>query len=99
MNFKRLIFTSVLTGQTIYIWRGLYNAQRFEYDDNFGIIIHCFLISLLTLIGLIIIWFVKRQWIKENILITVAWFLTASPITIFMVVTNYEAVFKVKLAH
>jgi hypothetical protein len=94
MNIRKYFLPTFLIIEVIYVWYGLYQAQFYEYDDNFGVIINCFLVSFVTLIALVVLWFYKRPLFKQNAVILLIWFLLASPLTIFIAVTNYEAIFK-----
>lgn len=88
----------LLVIEIIYVWYGLYRAKFYEYDDNFGVIIHCFLISIVTLIALTVLFFYRRQVFKQNALILFFWFILASPFTVFIVIMNYKAIFNAELS-
>ena len=96
---KKIILPILLTLQTIYSWTCFYKAQFLPYDDNYGMLIHGFLISVLTLFILGIIWFRKRQWIKDTAIPNTIWFLVGSPVTLAIAAVYYQDIFSVTLAN
>jgi hypothetical protein len=94
MKIQKIILALVLTLQTIYCWRCLYGAQFLQYDDNYGLMIHAFIISLLTFFSLLLIWFMRRQWIKVNSTSVIVWLFVGSPLTIAIAVLYYQDIFK-----
>jgi hypothetical protein len=99
MKLTKYIFPVLLFLEIPYVWHGLYSAQFHAYDDNFGILLHCFFVSVLTLLAIVGLTIYKWHLVRQRALIIMCWFLTASPITIFLVVTNYKTVFGSGLAH
>jgi EamA domain-containing membrane protein RarD len=93
MKLVKLILPAVLAVETIYVWYCLYNAQFLEYDDNYGLMIHAFIISLVTLVALIIVWLKKKEWIKQNLMSMIAWLVLGSPLAIVLLVVFYQNIF------
>jgi uncharacterized membrane protein len=99
LNTKKVILPILLTGQTIYSWTFFYKAQFLEYDDNYGMLIHGFIISSVTLLILIIIWFRKRQWIKDTAEASIIWLCASSPVTLAIAAIYYQNIFGLTLAN
>jgi hypothetical protein len=89
----KIIYLAILFLLTIVIWKQLYSAQFLEYDDNYGSLIFAFLVSVFTTIGLTILWFKARPFIKQNSLATLLFLLASSPITICVVFYFYHDLF------
>jgi len=89
----RLIYILTLILITGIIWVGLYKVQFLEYDENWGLLIETFLISICSFFGLIFIWINWRFFIIENKWITILFLLLSSPISIILVTFNYELIF------
>jgi hypothetical protein len=87
-----------LTVQTVYCWTTFYQAQFLEYDDNYGQLIHSFIISLATLVALTIIWFRKRQLIKDIKVAAIIWTFIGSPLTFIIAAIYYQTIFGTVLA-
>ena len=98
MTTSKIIFPIVLTLQTIYCWISFYNAQFLPYDDNYGLVISSFLISLFALFVLILFWFIKRPVIIKNKLPILIWIAIGSPLTFIIVTFFYTDIFKASLA-
>ncbi|HYE56168.1 MAG TPA: hypothetical protein VD996_15070 [Chitinophagaceae bacterium] len=99
MNLRNLIVTLILLAQTVYCWVAFYRAQFLAYDDNYGTIIHAFVISLFTLLALIVVLAVRTQWIKSNKILIILWLIMGSPITFFVASVLYENIFGGKLSN
>jgi intracellular septation protein A len=93
MKLLKIILPAVLLVETIYVWYCLYHAQFLDYDDNYGLMIHGFLISLATLVALIIMWFKKREWIKQNLIPMIVWLVFGSPLAVVLLVAFYPNIF------
>lgn len=98
-NPRKTLLPFVLALQSVYCWFWFYKAQFFSYDDNYGALIHSFLISLAALFMLITLWWRKRQWVREAALSTIIWLLAGSPLTFILAAFNYEVIFGVALAN
>lgn len=99
MKIKKYILPIFLLLEVLYVWHWLYKAQFYQYDENYGIILHCFFISFLTLLALIGFTIYKQQLVRQHALAIGLWFLIASPVSLFLVMINYKAVFGAGLAH
>lgn len=97
LTFRKIILPLILILQTVYCWRCFYKAQFLDYDDNYGVLIRGFIISILTMIILIILWFKKKQIIKETIIANILWILLGSPLTFIIAIMYYENIFKASL--
>jgi len=80
------------------IWYLIFEAKYLEYDLNFGNLIVGFILSICTTIGLSIIWFKFENLIKQNIISVILFLLTCSPITLAIVILNYQRIFGVDLS-
>lgn len=80
----------VLSIAFVVIWLLMIDAKFEEYDRNYGAAIYAFLLSCLTIVGIIILWFTAKSFIKTNKWITIAFLITASPLSIFLVVWIYQ---------
>ena len=98
MSLKKYILSLLLVIETVYVWTQFFEVQELPYDDNYGLLIHCFIISLLTLIILILLWFKRREFVKNNFVIVALWTLIASPMTLVLISIYYESIFGVTLA-
>lgn len=89
----KIIYLTTLFLLTVFTWRQLYSAQFLEYDDNYGVLISTFLLSLLVTIVLTILWFKSRTFIKQNSIPTILFLLVNSPLTIALVFYFYHDLF------
>ena len=99
LSVRSFILPLFLTLQTFYCWTSFYKAQFLEYDDNYGLLIHSFIISLATLVILIIIWFRKRHWIISNKWLVMVWLISGSPLTFLVAAIYYQYIFGITLAN
>ena len=98
MSLKRYILSLLLVIETAYVCTQFFEVQELPYDDNYGLLIHCFIISLMTLIVLIVLWFKRRELVKSNFLVVALWTIIASPVTFALISIYYESIFGVTLA-
>jgi O-antigen ligase len=89
----KYIYSIILLLILFFTWRLLYNAQTLEYDDNYASIILAFLISLCAFIPLIFLWFKKREFIKQNIVLTIIYLIFNSPFSIAFAIIYYGSLF------
>lgn len=94
MRRDRLIYNSTLLAMTIVIWRQIIIAQFHDYDDDIADIIIGLFFSLFSIIGLVFLWFVKRQTIKESRWQTILFLAFNSPLTIIPIVILLARLFK-----
>jgi hypothetical protein len=94
MKIQKFIIPLVLILQTIYSWRCFYEAQFLQYDNNVGLLIHAFIISALTLFTLLLIWFIRRRWIKLSFTAVIIWLFVGSPFTFAVAAIYYQHIFK-----
>ncbi|SMC51898.1 hypothetical protein [Moheibacter sediminis] len=92
MNLSR-VYSITLVLLTFFIWYVIYSAQFLIYDESLGNIILAFLVSIFSLIGILILFWKKRNIIKDCQWQTIMFLLICSPLTIFFVVMNYEFIF------
>ena len=71
-------------------WLLMYTAHISEYDVNYGYFIYSMLISTLTIMGIVVLWFKRRIIIKENSLVTICFLTTASPVSILIFIELYQ---------
>lgn len=83
--------------QTIYCWISFYKAQFIHYDDNYGMLIHGFIIALFTLVIIAIIFVLKKDLIKDNKITINIWTVIGSPLTFIIATLYYEVIFATKL--
>lgn len=91
------VYSITLLLLTFIIWYVIYSAQFLLYDENIGNIILAFLISIFSLVGILILFWKKRELIKDCRWQTIMFLLVASPLTIYLVALNYELIFGVAL--
>lgn len=96
MNLSR-VYSITLLLLTFMIWYAIYSAQFLIYDENWGNILTGFFISLLAFIGILILFWKKRDLIQSCKWQTIMFLLISSPLTIFFVVMNYELIFGIAL--
>ena len=89
----KYIYLVLLFLLTIGIWWNLYSSQFLEYDENWGVIITVFLLSIVATLVLIAIWFKARVFIKQNSLVTIVFLILNSPLTIGVIIYNYQDIF------
>ena len=89
----KIIYLTTLFLLTVFNWHQLYSAQFLEYDDNYGVLISIFLLSVLTTTILTILWFKARTFVKQNFLPTILFLLVNSPLTIALVFYFYHDIF------
>ena len=90
---KRSIYILTLLFLTTFIWVQIYRAQFLPYDDNFGLLIIIFLISVALLVIGVVLLIRRTKLIRQNLILTVLFLIINSPVTIFVVVMEYEFVF------
>ena len=83
------IYNSSLIGAGLFIWTLIIKAKHAQYDLNFGHAIHAFLLSLGAGIIILFLWIKIRQLIKDNLLITLIFLLTSSPVSLFLFIEMY----------
>jgi hypothetical protein len=98
MKAGKIILPILLLAQVVYCWKVFYDAQFLKYDDNYDSLIHGFIISLAALFILIILWFWRRQLIRDTKVATIIWIIIGSPITFILVALNYGTFFSGLLA-
>jgi uncharacterized membrane protein (Fun14 family) len=70
-------------------WALMIVAKKAEYDVNYVLAIYAFLLSLLGVIIIGVGWFKKRGVVKINKILTVAFLISSSPISIILFVYLY----------
>lgn len=71
---------------SILIWALMVFAKFAPYDDNIVLLGLSILISLIVTFSIVLIWFLKRQIVKESALITILFPLSSSPFSIYFFV-------------
>ena len=88
----RIIITRIgLIVTNVLIWLNMYWAKGAEYDMNYGYFINSMLLSIATCILIIVIWFVRRKYIKEVKIDVILFLITGSPISIMIFIYVYQA--------
>ncbi|HYH14219.1 MAG TPA: hypothetical protein VD794_03305 [Flavisolibacter sp.] len=98
IRLRNIILPILLAAQTVYSWLCFYNAQFLQYDDNYRLLIHGFIISVLALIVVYLLWYYKARWIAFNRYVFVSWLLVGSPLTFIAVAIYYQSIFNTTLA-
>ena len=94
---KRIIYITVLVLLTALMWVQLYTAGFLPYDDNFGQLLGIFLLSVAGLgIGILLI-AKKNRLVLKNLIATITFLIINSPVTIYLVIMNYENIFGIVL--
>lgn len=86
-------FSILLILLIFFIWLFLFQAKDLPYDENFGSLFISFLLSLMTVLTIIWLFFKKRRLVHKNIILVVVFLLTSSPVNIYYVIMNYEYIF------
>jgi ABC-type spermidine/putrescine transport system permease subunit II len=94
---NKIIYITILSLLTIFIWAQLYRAQFLVYDENFGLLILIFILSAILFVAGIILLFRKAKIVRDNLLLTIAFLLLNSPFVVVIVVLNYRQIFGVAL--
>jgi hypothetical protein len=79
--WKYIYQVTLLVGILI-IWTHTIWAHTSEYDSNYGEIIFAFIVSLILLVLMVILWFVKRSIIVESRFVSLLFIVTSSPVSI-----------------
>src|SRR5690349_18040837 len=82
---RKIILLIILLIQTLYVWYCMYNAQYLPYDDNYGLILHAFFVSLFVSVMLSIVWIWKRKWLRNSKFVLISWFILGSPVSVAIV--------------
>ena len=98
LSLRYIILPFVLTIQTAYSWTCYYKAQLLDYDANYGLMIHGFIISVVTLVAIYFLWHYKAKWIAINRFVFVLWFVLGSPVTFVFAAIYYQDIFITTLA-
>jgi hypothetical protein len=98
LSLRNIILPFVLTIQSAYSWTCYFRAQFLEYDDNYGLMIHGFIISVVTLVAIYFLWFYKAKWIAINRFVFVFWLILGSPVTFVFAAIYYQDIFRTTLA-
>lgn len=85
----RKIYNIILCLSSIIIWILMLMSHRVEYDLNYELAIYAFLLSLVSTVMIVILWFMKKRIIKESFKITIAYLIFSSPISIFLFIELY----------
>ncbi len=93
LKSRNIIFPLLLLSQTIYCWVCFYNARLLEYDDNYGLLIQAFIISLVTLVAVAVCRIKKTYWRSDYKFPVLIWLLTGSPITFIIAGLYYQQIF------
>ena len=91
MAFKT--YNLALLMSAFVIWNGMYQAGFEDYDENWGILISVFLLSVLMTFIILLLIFKKHELIKRTIGQTIFFLIFASPITVVLVIFNYQIIF------
>jgi EamA domain-containing membrane protein RarD len=93
VTISKFAIPLLLSLQTFYSWDCFYESRFLEYDDNIGLMIDGFLLSLASVVVLIAIRFFRKDWIKANKLAIIIWLIIGSPITIILLAIFYSDIF------
>ena len=86
-------YKAVLFFVCIIIWLNMYWARQAEYDQNYGYFIYSMLLSIGLCITITVFWIRKRSVLKQNMMITLASLIIASPVSILVFIYIYQALF------
>lgn len=75
------------------VWLNMYWANLAEYDQNYGYFIWSMILSFLTCLTIIILFFVRREFIKKSKMPCILFLLLGSPISIIAFIYSYQAFF------
>lgn len=88
-----------LVFMVLIIWNSFYQAKDLPYDENYANILGGLSLSLLSVIGLLILFFKKREIIKNNLIAVLLFLITSSPISLYYALINFDYIFGKALAH
>ncbi len=89
----KIIYVTTLFLLTVFIWHQLYSAQLLEYDENYGVLISTFLLSVLATLFLTILWFKARTFIEQNSFVTILFLFMSSPLILLFIFYFYHEIF------
>lgn len=75
------------------IWFLFYKAGDLPYDDNYANLLVAFLLSILTSLGLLFLFFKNRKILCTNLTIILVFLISSSPISLFYLALYYEEIF------
>lgn len=82
---------------SIFIWYLLYTAQTLPYDENYGNLILSFILSCLATAAILLLWVKYEKLIRQNIISVILFLFSSSPLTIALVIFNYQLFFNAQL--
>lgn len=94
---KRILYSLALGIVELYIWYTLYKAGFKDYDENFGLLIHAFIVSLAAHVIVAILWFMRNKTARDAKYQHFAFLVIASPATVVLVMMKYELIFQISL--
>jgi hypothetical protein len=99
LSLRNIILPLMLTIQALYSWTCFYKAQFLEYDDNYGLMIHGFIISVVTLIVICLLWYYKARLFNFSRYVFICWLIVGSPVTFAFAAVYYQSIFGQTLAN
>jgi len=98
LSLRNIILPFMLIIQAAYSWTCYYRAQFLKYDDNYGLMMHGLIISVVALVAICFLWYYKSKWIAINRFVFAIWLLLGSPLTFILVAIYYQDIFRTTLA-
>lgn len=89
----KIIYVTTLFLLTVFIWLQMYSAQFLAYDENYGVLITSFSLSVLASLVLTILWFKARTFIEQNSFATILFLFMSSPFALIFVFYFYHDIF------
>lgn len=83
---------------TSVIWGQMYYAQFLPYDENYGMLVNAFVISVVVFCTGVILLFRKTKLIRQHLPATIVFLVINSPVTVAAVIFNYRSIFGTHLA-
>jgi hypothetical protein len=93
MTYRNLIVLFLLLLQTIYCWCCFYAAKDLPYDENYGMLIHALIVSLVAWVALRVI---KARWfgpVRVWPVIFWVWVVVGSPLIFLLFFFYYSDFF------
>ena len=85
----QVIYKNLLFIAAVIIWSLMLAAKFAEYDTNYVYAFIALIASLLTTVLIIATWFIKKQIVKVSTVSAFLFFITSSPLSLFLFVYLY----------
>ncbi|HEX2532255.1 MAG TPA: hypothetical protein VHK69_00890 [Chitinophagaceae bacterium] len=98
MQIKKIGILLLWILQAGWSWYCFYRAQFYPYDENYGLLIGGFLLSVAGLVAAVVYGWQKPRGLKGLGLPFILWLLLGSPVTFLLAALYYEVLFSACLS-